>query len=144
MSVKNERDHRTFQMSNSLPQLRHIHYKNPQVPHTQLRCKTPPINILMIVSSPKLLHTHSFVTLSKWSSCAQLQCYLRSSFHCTEQTQFYDWCVVFFIYLHTCNLVSWGALSFSFCPTLYQYCHLLTVAMERMSLSCHNLTSRWQ
>lgn len=56
MMFKNERDHRTFQMSNSLLQLRHIHYKNPQVSCTQLRCKTPPINIFMIISPLKLLH----------------------------------------------------------------------------------------
>lgn len=68
MSVKNERDHRTFQMSNSLPQLRHIHYKNPQVPsHTQLRCKTPPINMLMIISSLQLLHTFN-CNYSLWCS----------------------------------------------------------------------------
>lgn len=43
-----EGDPWTFQMSEILLQLRHIHYKNPQRPphtHTQLRCKTPTINI---------------------------------------------------------------------------------------------------
>lgn len=50
IGVKNERDHRTFQMSNSLPQLRQIHYKSLKVSCTQLRCKTPLINIYIIIS----------------------------------------------------------------------------------------------